>query len=210
MPAVPVSGSTGLSRRRARLAAVLAAGLMAACGGTESADSAEECASADLIAQCPPGSDPRLEASAVSKCEGSGSFSTGSADPESDLGLGAGLPEISGHVEGVCEGSGECRVYCQFQVPCECGVDRITSEGIFCTDCMETAACGNRVCEGTETPESCPQDCAAVCSAGESRCNGAKRQVCEGGHFTELDCAPDETCRADAVNGGATCQRSGI
>lgn len=197
--------------RRLRLGGPLAASLfLAACGGTESAASVEECASADLIAQCPPGSDPLLEASATSMCEGSGEFTTGVPEPGADLGLGEGLPEVSGKVEGVCRSSGECQVYCRFKVPCECGVEYITNEALKCRDCMETAACGNRECEGMETPESCPQDCAAVCSAGEKRCNGPALQVCEGGHYAELACAADETCRTDEVNGGAACQRTGI
>lgn len=186
-------------------ACLLAAALFA-CGGNESTESVESCVQSDLIAQCPPGSDPRFEASAVSRCEGSGEFSGGG---ESAGGASALDDLPSGRVEGVCEGSGDCQVWCQFQVPCECGVERITNEGIFCKDCLATAACGNRTCEGTESVETCPQDCAATCENGNQRCNGDQLQICERGDWTTLSCPEGEACRADAEKGGS-CQRVDI
>lgn len=168
----------------------------AGCDGTEGTETGRACAESNLIAQCPPGSDPILEASATSQCEGEGSFSDG-------------VGSTSGRVEGVCRGEGTCVVFCQFAVPCDCGVDRITNDGVFCRSCMESAACGNQVCEGTETPESCPQDCGCVCEDGRQRCNGDKLQVCENCRWTELDCGANEACRRDAEQ-GAVCERTGI
>jgi hypothetical protein len=178
-------------------------------GAEEAAAAAESCVASDLVAQCPPGSDPIFEASATSRCEGSGEFSGGGGGSSgTDLPTDPGtLP--SGRVEGVCEGEGDCQVFCRFRVPCECGVERITDEGVFCKDCLDTAACGNQVCEGTETPETCPEDCACVCEPGGQRCNGDKLQICEQCRWTELACPSNEACRADAEE-GASCQRVGI
>jgi hypothetical protein len=178
-------------------------------GAEEAAEATESCVQSDLIAQCPPGSDPIFEASATSRCEGEASFSGGAGgSSESNLPTAPGsLP--SGRVEGVCEGEGDCQVFCRFQVPCDCGVERITGEGVFCKDCLDTAACGNRVCEGTETPETCPEDCACICESGRQRCNGDALQICEACRWTELACPENEACRADAEKGGA-CQRTGI
>lgn len=199
---------------RPRPALSLLAAALFGCGGVESTDSAENCASSDLIAQCPPGSDPILEASAVSMCEGSGEFSgPGPSTPSGAEGAGGGLigdlGGVSGKVEGVCKGSGECRVFCRFMVPCDCGVDRVTDEGIYCTKCSETAACGNRVCEGTETPESCAIDCGARCQSGEKQCNGDTLEVCDGSDFKVRACGENEKCKDDAVD-GPSCQRSGV
>ena len=46
--------------------------LLLGCGddATRGARTAEECVQSDLIAQCPPGSDPRLDAEAKTLCEG--------------------------------------------------------------------------------------------------------------------------------------------
>jgi hypothetical protein len=82
---------------------------VAACGGDgaeEAAAAAESCVASDLVAQCPPGSDPIFEASATSRCEGSGEFSGGGGGSSgTDLPTEPGtLP--SGRVEGVCEGEG--------------------------------------------------------------------------------------------------------
>ncbi len=118
-------------------------------------------------------------------------------------------PLPTGRIEGVCEGSGDCKVFCRFAVPCDCGVERIDQTGVYCRDCLETAACGNRVCEGTESIESCPQDCGCACEEGKQRCNGDALQICERCDWTQLDCPSNEACRADQEK-GASCQRVGL
>jgi hypothetical protein len=167
--------------------------LTAACDdtGTEGAQTGVECARSDLIAQCPPGSDPRLDASSSSQCEASG---------EADLIM------QDGKVTGSCVGEGSCQVLCQFLVPCACGVDRITDEGVFCTDCASGAACGNGACEATESADSCPADCGPVCQPDAARCNGDAREVCNlAGRWDSLACPDGETCRPDQSD-TPTCQ----
>ncbi len=180
----------------------------AASCGTDSTQAAANCADSDLIAQCPPGSNPILTAEATSMCEGSAEFSSGETGD-----AGAGVPGTvtgpSGHVEGACRGTGDCKVYCQFQVPCECGVESISDRELKCRDCLETAACGNHVCEGTETPDNCPQDCNCLCEAGKQRCNGDALQICEGCQWTDLACPSNQACTADPEK-GAVCARTGI
>lgn len=200
------TGAVGLFRALAMVVVELV--VLSGCGGTESVEGGTSCVEGDLIAQCPPGSDPKLEAMAVSMCEGSGEFSAGGSDTDATPGPGTEvLP--SGHVEGVCRGSGECKVYCQFVIPCECGIETITRDELRCKDCLETAACGNRVCEGTESAESCPQDCGCVCEERAQRCNGSALQVCERCNWTELACGPNETCGADPEK-GAKCVRTSL
>ncbi len=163
---------------------VLVLGLVAmliACDSTEGSQAGVECARSDLISQCPPGSDPRLDAASTSMCAAAGE---------------ANLIEQNGEVTGSCEGEGTCQVLCQFAVPCECGVDRITEEGVFCTDCTQGSACGNDECEAGESAESCPSDCGAVCTSGQERCNGDAREVCNmAGRWDSLACPMGETCR---------------
>ena len=190
-------------RARALAAAIVLTVGAAGCGGTEAAESIASCTQGDLVAQCPPASNPIFEASAVSQCEGEGDFTTGSD--------GEGMPSdgASGHVEGQCQGSGDCKILCQFDNPCECGVEEATKVRLKCKACLETAACGNEKCEGGESVETCPQDCGCACENGKQRCNGDALQVCESCHWTELACPTNEGCRADPEE-GATCQRIGI
>lgn len=150
--------------------------------GTEGAQAGIECAQSDLIAQCPPGSDPQLSASAKTSCEAAGDLD---------------LIKENGSVSGKCYGEGECVVLCQFQVPCRCGVESVTGEGIICVEpCGETeTACGNDVCEGGESVDSCPRDCAAECEAGRERCFGDDRQVCDlNGRWDLLPCGEGRRC----------------
>jgi hypothetical protein len=162
------------------LALGLAALLWAGCGD-DGAQTGVECARSDLIAQCPPGSNPMLDAASTSQCAAAGA---------------ADLISQEGKVVGSCEGEGSCQVLCQFAVPCDCGVREISDEGVFCESCSDGAACGNDTCEATETPESCPTDCGAVCTAGQERCNGDNREVCsQVGRWDSLSCPQGETCR---------------
>ena len=157
--------------------------------GTNGANTGISCAESDLIAQCPPGSSPDLSAQATSACEG-----------QVDIPLvGEG-----GSVHAACKGQSECLVVCNFDIPCTCGLDRITREGVFCVDCAGAAACGNAKCEGGEDPATCPVDCAMVCSAGQQRCNGRNREDCNGqGSWETVECRDDQACE---LQGGVACQ----
>ena len=166
-----------------------------ACDGAkEGTKAAEQCAEDDLIAQCPPGSDPRLDAESTAQCDGSGSLN---------------LIERSGSFTAACAGEGTCVVLCQFRDPCECGVDVITSDQLVCTDCEERAACGNGVCEGGEGPDTCPLDCTGECTPGEERCNGDSREACgNDGQWDQLACPEGETCSDES--GMPECVRARI
>jgi hypothetical protein len=156
--------------------------LISACG-TEAIKVAEECIESDLIAQCPPGTIPDFTASAASMCGVSGEI-------EVDL------VSESGSVTGSCAGTGECRVICRFETPCECGVDRITEEGVFCVEDCVSSACGNGVCEIGEDNTSCPIDCAANCEPSTERCNGTDRQICAtSGVWEQLACTEGSSCK---------------
>lgn len=172
---------TSLTKTLLGTALLLAA---ASCGGTDGTKTGEECVKSDLIEQCPPGSDPRLDAEASSKCEGS---ADGSLITE----------ELS--VTGSCAGTGSCQVLCQFVVPCDCGVDRIDDTGVYCESCSEQAACGNDECEPTETATECPEDCGAQCEPAKERCNGNDRQVCDiNSRWETLACPDGNQCSVDA------------
>lgn len=159
-------------------------GLTACQGpGEEGAAVGATCVESDLVAQCPPGSNPVLGAAAESSC---------TVDGELDL------VNESGAVTGRCYGSGTCRVACRFSSPCPCGVDAVTREGVFCTDCALASACGNGRCEGGESHLTCPDDCAADCTPGEERCQGKDREACSGaGRWMLLACSEGETCEPD-------------
>lgn len=180
----------------AALRLVAVSSSFAACGTGESGtDVATECVKNDLIAQCPPGSDPRLDAQAESKCKAAGSVN---------------LVTESGSVTGSCVGTGSCKVLCQFAVPCTCGVEQITSEGVFCKDCNAQASCGDGMCTGGEDATSCPGDCGMICKPDAERCNGTRRQVCNlnGTAWDTLDCLENEACKEQ--NGVTVCERVGL
>lgn len=147
-----------------------------------------EARAAELRAACPPGSDPLVSATATAECRGA---ARELADPD-------------GTIRGICEASDGCLVVCNFQDPCTCGIDRITAEGVFCAEC--SAACGNQICEGGESPQSCPEDCGSICTAGEERCAGDDREICEvDGDWGRAECRRDQACAL--ANGGVTvCQ----
>jgi hypothetical protein len=171
----------------------LAVILVALCGcdpessGTEVA---AECVQSDLIAQCPPGSDPRLDAESQATCEAAGDVD---------------LIEQEGSVSGKCYGEGSCQVLCQFESPCTCGVDTIDDNGIVCTDCGDLPGCGNGECEGMENAENCAVDCGPVCEAGRERCQGNDREQCNlQGRWELLACGDGTQCRE--MNGMTACE----
>ena len=132
---------------------------------------------AELAAQCPPGSNPEVHAAGTA-CAASGEV----LDPE-------------GVVRGLCQATDGCVLFCNFQNPCQCGIDRITEEGVFCASCEVAAACGNQVCEGGESPETCPEDCGDVCRPGAERCSGEVREFCQpNGDWDPAACRSDQSC----------------
>lgn len=140
----------------------------------------EACVSADLIAQCPPGSNPILGSTADSLCGQE---------------AGADLMNMQGHVTGRCYGEGACIVACQFAASCPCGVDAVTVDGVFCTECAEVNPCGDGMCAGGETPQSCPEDCGGDCNPGEMRCQGAAIESCNlRGRWEGVACPRGELC----------------
>jgi hypothetical protein len=107
----------------------------------------------------------------------------------------------------VCREAQECVILCRFQDPCDCGVARISDEGVFCAPC--TSACGDAVCEGGEGPELCPQDCSPDCVPDQDRCNGEHLQSCNlQGRWETVLCRSDQRCAfgGEAPRVGAACQ----
>jgi hypothetical protein len=156
--------------------------LLLGCGddATRGARTAEECVQSDLIDQCPPGSNPLFDAQAKTLCEGA-------AD--------ADLIAQNGSVSGQCRGEGTCKVLCQFQVPCECGVLTISEDELVCADCTDLPGCGNGMCEGTENPDNCAIDCGAVCTPDRQRCNGDDREICSvQGRWERVACGEGRRC----------------
>lgn len=134
---------------------------------------------AELIVQCPPGSQPQVFAAGTAECVASGQL----LDP-------------GGAVEGICSTQSEgCVLFCNFSIPCTCGLDRVTDEGVFCAPC--DAACGNGTCEGGEDPATCPEDCGDVCVPGTQRCSGSVREFCQpNGDWDPAACREDQACEA--------------
>lgn len=167
---------------------VLALSLVQCLGCDPSADGtqvAAECVQNDLIAQCPPGSDPRLDAQSSATCEAAGD---------------ANLISQEGSVSAKCVGEGSCQVLCQFAIPCACGVDVIDDTGVYCTDCGELPGCGNGMCEGTETVDNCAADCGPVCESGQERCQGNDREQCNlQGRWELLACGDETACVEDGA-----------
>lgn len=181
---------------RYRLWALALLGLAACDDGAEQAmEAPEACLEGDLIAQCPPGSNPILGATADGLCQASG---------------GADLMNMQGHVTGRCYGEGACVVACQFAASCPCGVDAVTVDGVFCIPCEDVNPCGDGECAGGETPQSCPEDCAGDCNPGEMRCQGAAIESCNlRGRWEAIACPRGELC--EQMPGQAPiCRRDGI
>lgn len=169
---------------RSLLVATLVAPVLALCScepETAGTEVAEKCVESDLVMQCPTGSNPSFSAQARATCEAAGSLS---------------LIEQDGAVSGKCYGEGSCTVLCQFETPCECGVDTIDAEsGIRCTPCTELPGCGNGECEGSETSDNCPIDCGRVCESGRERCQGNDREQCNlQGRWETLACGDGTRC----------------
>jgi hypothetical protein len=180
--------------RAARIgAAIVAVGIVLGCesssgdGGAADAGTSvlpdasgvETCQLSALALQCPPASRPLFGQEATARC-GLQSDQTGGYE--------------SGLDAGICAGEGVCVVACNFENPCTCGIDRITNEGVFCTDCTTAAACGNAICEPGESPEACPVDCAPVCTAETQRCRANDVQTCVSGRWADETCPPGTGC----------------
>ena len=103
-----------------------------ACGedGTDGAEVANECVEAELVAQCPAGTLPRLEANAETSFNESGS-----------LNVNASGMEGGGEISQVCVGSGSCQVVCELSTPCAFGVERLSRDEVFCAAAPVGASC---------------------------------------------------------------------
>ncbi|MCA9528418.1 MAG: hypothetical protein KC549_19170 [Myxococcales bacterium] len=143
-----------------------------------------------LVAQCPLGTSPAAGEQAEARCaEAVGGLTRDGQDA----------------VSGQCQGAEGCRVLCQFAVPCACGVESVTSDGVICASCEGAAACGNGRCEGGEDPVNCPIDCGPECEGDERRCDGTALEECNlQGRWDRLPCPAGEIC---VVEGGAHCDR---
>lgn len=134
------------------------------------------CDRPELWAQCPVGSNPQV-------------ITSGCVE-------GSEITGPDGQTTGVCARSGECLFACNFEDPCPCGIDRVTAEGVFCSDCRDAAACGDAVCDRGENPQTCAVDCGETCVADNERCSGNARQECEeNGRWATLDCRQDQVCQ---------------
>ncbi|MGB0646542.1 MAG: hypothetical protein ACPGQS_05160 [Bradymonadia bacterium] len=128
---------------------------------TTGTEAGEACVTSDLVSQCPANTTPELEANASAVCQETGTLDlTQGVDTESD---------DSVSYSRACIGTGQCKLICRFNDPCEFGVARVSPmEGIICNEA--STACGNGQCESGESAESCPVDCAAECTPETQRC----------------------------------------
>jgi formylglycine-generating enzyme required for sulfatase activity len=104
---------------------------------------------------------------------------------------------------GECE-AGESNATCPQDCTTACG-NGTCEAGENADNCPRDcgAACGDGICEAGENNENCALDCGGACVAGEQRCNGADRQVCNPrGQFETVDCPGDTRCRE--TEGGDT------
>ena len=162
--------------------------LLLACDDAD-APSGDDCA--DLVRQCPLGSNPVAGAQAETQCTGA---------------VGGIVTDATGQASAQCIGAGSCRIFCQFQVPCRCGIAMLGPEGVICADCEGAAACGDGLCSGGETPGSCAVDCGATCEPDERRCDGTDLQICSlQSRWEVLACPDGEIC--DFTAGEARCVR---
>ncbi len=211
---------------RFALALFASSGALAAC---DAAKVAEECVAADLVGQCPAGSNPVLGAVAGSTCGGE---------------FNANVVTEEGSATGQCNSNGSCEFLCQFEVPCSCGVATLSKETIVCSECQDQSCgdgrcegteratceagqqgcfacaedcagptCGDGDCTGTENPDNCPQDCADRCVPNSASCVGSRVVNCsaDGKTTAEFDCATvgqvcsGGACVAPNVCGNGVC-----
>ncbi|MEE2756026.1 MAG: DUF4215 domain-containing protein [Myxococcota bacterium] len=161
-------------------------------GARAGTQAAVECAKNDLVDQCPPNTEPRLELDATSACTGAGSI---------DLSQGAETFDGAAAVQNACVGSSTCKLICELMNPCQWGVSQISpTEGILCAAAPE--GCGNGTCDDGETPESCPNDCEMECMPGLSRCQGNAVQNCNlrGQWENALACPAMQRCEQAGAN----------
>ncbi|MEZ4466168.1 MAG: hypothetical protein R3F43_17370 [bacterium] len=110
----------------------------AGTGGGGAADAAVgACNLPALVAQCPLGTNPAAGEQAEAFCNDA---------------VGGLTTDGQGQISGQCQGAAGCRVLCQFAVPCACGVQQVSRDGVICASCEGAAACGNGRCEGGEDP----------------------------------------------------------
>ena len=169
--------------RRGAAALLLAALGAVSCGGEadDGATTNEACEQSTLVAQCPPGSNPRLGVPAEEAC----------ADA-----VGGVLLDDEGVAVGNCVGPNICQVQCQWSSPCLCGVAEVTTDGVFCRECDAGVGCGNGVCDPGEDDATCPSDCGPECSPGELECGdqGALRECNLRGRWEQVACPVGEVC----------------
>ncbi len=121
------------------------------------ANPAAICDIADVADVCPPGSGPRIDSEIEEECS--------QADPD----VGEAID---------CRFNGSCLFACEVLTGhCECGVESITQEGVFCSPCV-------------------------VCNQGVTRCSedGAGTETCAPGGTTWVytPCGGDELCAGPA------------
>jgi len=186
--------------------AALFATLLAGC--PDATEVGSQCAAADLVGQCPVGSNPILGAQASSACGGS---------------FDLNVVTESGAATGQCQSNGSCEFLCQYASPCSCGIATISKESITCSECQDQSCgdgrcegtersscengatgcfacredcegptCGDGDCTGSESPATCPQDCEALCTPSSKFCVGTEVHVCsaDGLSAEVVDCAP--------------------
>ena len=167
----------------------LSAALLACDDGDAPGPGVGDCAA--VASQCPLGSNPVVGAQAETRCVSA---------------VGGIVSDAMGAASAQCIGAGSCRVLCQFQSPCLCGIAMVGPEGVVCADCEGAASCGDGVCSGGESPQSCAIDCGATCEPDERRCDGTDLQVCSlQSRWEVLRCPDGEICESTA--GVAECIR---
>ncbi len=182
--------------------------------GCDADEVAKQCVSAGLVAQCPAGSNPILGASADEGCDGNFSDNVVSGE------MGATATcRSSGGCDFMCQFAVPCTcgvlTLTKEEIVCaECeetscgdgrceGAERASCEGAAgaCVPCDEDcggATCGDGDCTGSETPQLCPQDCAAGCTPNAKDCLGPIARVCQanGATYDTFDCSTSgQVCR---------------
>lgn len=116
---------------------------------------------------------------------------------------------------GTCCG-GACDYHCQYDSDCEDGLTCTANTceaipgvcGMQCVEtiidsCTEPSVCGDELCEGDETYETCPADCPAPTTCGDGTCEGDETET-----SCPDDCAPATVCGdgvCEAGESGSTC-----